>query len=120
MKYVYRYCGVESKSFHTALGESSNDLNNYNDNEIITEKLELETETERRHRLDSFYSATSARSTYFSTGSISSYHSIDDSDSAEIGMFLIKHTSIKLMTIDHFDTFDTDKFNISLRCGKYL
>ncbi|XP_025155147.1 sphingosine kinase 2 isoform X2 [Harpegnathos saltator] len=80
-----QYGGGEPKSFHTAFSESINDLNDCVDNEIITESLTLETETEKRHRLDSFYSATSAKSTYFSTGSVSSYHSVDDNDSAEIG-----------------------------------
>lgn len=96
MKYVRRYGGGESKSFHTAFSESINDLKDCDENEMIVESLTLETENEKRHRLDSFYSATSAKSTYFSTGSVSSYHSVDDSDSAEIGMLLIVHASIEL------------------------
>lgn len=99
MKYARRYGGGEPKSFHTAFSESTNHLNGCDDNEIITESLTLETETEKRHRLDSFYSAKSAKSTYFSTGSVSSYHSIDDGDSAEIGMLLIVHTPIELITL---------------------
>lgn len=99
MKYARRYGGGEPKSFHAAFSESTNHLNGCDDNEIITESLTLETETEKRHRLDSFYSAKSAKSTYFSTGSVSSYHSIDDSDSAEIGMLLIVHTPIELITL---------------------
>ncbi|XP_032684166.1 sphingosine kinase 1 isoform X1 [Odontomachus brunneus] len=80
-----RYGGGEPKSFHTAFSESINDLKDCDENEMIAESLTLETENEKRHRLDSFYSATSAKSTYFSTGSVSSYHSVDDGDSAEIG-----------------------------------
>lgn len=89
-KYVCRCCaGPESepKGFYNTFGESSNDLNGYDDNDVITENLALETENERRHRLDSFYSATSAKSTYFSTGSASSYHSMEDDNSTEIGMY---------------------------------
>jgi len=84
-----RYCSVsESKSFHDPLDESSNDLNGCGDYDIIPDSLALETETERRHRLDSFYSATSVKSTYFSAGSVSSYHSIDDDNSTDIGTLL--------------------------------
>ncbi|XP_011868908.1 PREDICTED: sphingosine kinase 1-like isoform X2 [Vollenhovia emeryi] len=72
------------KGFYNTFGESSNELNGCDDNDVITENLALETENERRHRLDSFYSATSVKSTYFSTGSASSYHSVEDDDSAEI------------------------------------
>lgn len=61
----------------------------YEDNEIISDSLTLETEAEIRQRLDSFYSANSARSTYFSTASISSYHSIDEPDNGDVGKFLI-------------------------------
>ncbi|XP_077267256.1 sphingosine kinase 2 [Temnothorax americanus] len=75
----------EPKGFYNTFGESSHDLNGCDDNDVITENLNLETENERRHRLDSFYSATSAKSTYFSTGSVSSYHSMEDNDSTEIG-----------------------------------
>ncbi|XP_011630564.1 sphingosine kinase 2 [Pogonomyrmex barbatus] len=75
----------EPKNFYNTFGESSNDLNGCDDNDVITENLALETQDERRQRLDSFYSATSAKSTYFSTGSASSYHSMDDDDSTEIG-----------------------------------
>lgn len=99
MNHVHRYGEGEPRSFYTALSESINDLNDCDDNEIITESLTLETETEKRHRLDSFYSATSAKSTYFSTGSVSSYHSVDDGDSEEIGMLLIVHTPIELITL---------------------
>ncbi|XP_076236821.1 sphingosine kinase 2 isoform X2 [Calliopsis andreniformis] len=78
----------ESKSFHDALdGDATildGSMDGYEDNEIISESITLETEAERRHRLDSFYSATSARSTYFSTGSISSYHSVEEPDNEEI------------------------------------
>jgi len=86
----YRYCDEsEPRSFYNCLGESSNNLNGCDDNDMITENLALETETEKRRRLDSFYSATSAKSTYFSTGSASSYHSInDDDDNAEIGTLI--------------------------------
>lgn len=84
-----RYSKVsESKSFHDALDGDSTILDasfdGCKDNEIISESITLETEVEKRHRLDSFYSATSARSTYFSTGSISSYHSVDDPDGERI------------------------------------
>jgi len=78
----------ESKSFHDPLDESSNDLNGCGDYDMIPDSLALETETERRHRLDSFYSATSIKSTYFSASSVSSYHSIDDDNSADIGTLL--------------------------------
>ncbi|EZA53682.1 hypothetical protein DMN91_007771 [Ooceraea biroi] len=89
-----RYCPAsESKSFHDPLDESSNDLNGCDDFDVIPDNLALETETERRHRLDSFYSATSAKSTYFSAGSVSSYHSIDD-DSADIGTENINNSQI--------------------------
>ncbi|XP_076394116.1 sphingosine kinase 2 isoform X2 [Megachile rotundata] len=84
-----RYSKIsESKSFHDALDGNTSILNDsfegYDDNEIISESLTLETETERRQRLDSFYSTTSAKSTYFSTGSVSSYHSIDEPDNGEV------------------------------------
>lgn len=82
------------KDFYNTFGESSNDLNGCDDNDVITENLDLETENERRHRLDSFYSATSAKSTYFSTGSASSYHSMEDDDSTEIGMLLKSSVSL--------------------------
>lgn len=88
-KYICRCCAEpesESKGFYNTFGESSNDLNGCDDNDVITENLALETENEKRHRLDSFYSATSAKSTYFSTGSVSSYHSVEDNDSTEISM----------------------------------
>ncbi|XP_015428810.1 PREDICTED: sphingosine kinase 2-like [Dufourea novaeangliae] len=77
----------ESKSYHDALdGDPAilDDFDGCEDSEIISESITLETEAEKRHRLDSFYSATSARSTYFSTGSISSYHSIVEPDNGEI------------------------------------
>ncbi|KAM0736466.1 Sphingosine kinase 2 [Formica fusca] len=79
-----RYCTTpESKSYYDAFGESSNELNG--DNDVITENLALETQIDRRNRLGSFYSAISAKSTYFSTGSAnSSYHSIGENDSTEI------------------------------------
>ncbi|KAG6804329.1 sphingosine kinase 2 isoform X1 [Apis mellifera caucasica] len=84
-----RYSKIsESKSFHDTLDgdpailDGSSDI--YDDNEIISENITLETEIERRQRLDSFYSATSAKSTYFSTGSISSYHSVDEPDNENI------------------------------------
>lgn len=80
-----RFGGIrESKSYHDALDGGANGLgdvlNNCNENEILSDTIELETETQTqtRHRLDSFYSANSVKSTYFSTGSISSYHSMDD------------------------------------------
>lgn len=97
---MYRYCDEpEPRSFYNCLGESSNDLDGCDDNEVITENLSLETETEKRRRLDSFYSATSAKSTYFSTGSASSYHSINDDDSAEISKLLIEtQVYIRLLT----------------------
>ncbi|XP_017761073.1 PREDICTED: sphingosine kinase 2-like [Eufriesea mexicana] len=83
-----RYSKIsESKSFHDALdGDPTLDgsFDSYDDNEIINESITLETEAERRQRLDSFYSATSVKSTYFSTGSISSYHSIDEPNNDEI------------------------------------
>ncbi|XP_043274590.1 sphingosine kinase 2-like [Venturia canescens] len=80
-----RFCGIrESKSYQDALETASQDvdigLHNSDSNEIITESLALETETQSRSRLDSFYSATSRKSTYFSTGSVSSYHSMDDNE----------------------------------------
>ncbi|XP_076176805.1 sphingosine kinase 2 isoform X2 [Ptiloglossa arizonensis] len=78
----------ESKSFHDALDGDAAILDvsfdGCEDNDIINESITLETETERRQRLDSFYSVTSARSTYYSTGSISSYHSIDETDNGEV------------------------------------
>ncbi|CAK9818794.1 Sphingosine kinase 2 [Anthophora plagiata] len=84
-----RYSKVsESKSFHDALDGDPAILDasfdGFDDNEIISESLTLETDAEKRQRLDSFYSATSARSTYFSTGSISSYHSVEDPDNEEV------------------------------------
>ncbi|XP_076394121.1 sphingosine kinase 2 isoform X7 [Megachile rotundata] len=87
--YAKHYSKIsESKSFHDALDGNTSILNDsfegYDDNEIISESLTLETETERRQRLDSFYSTTSAKSTYFSTGSVSSYHSIDEPDNGEV------------------------------------
>lgn len=87
---VWRYCTApESKSFYDAFGESSNELNG--DNDVITENLALETHIDRRNRLGSFYSAISAKSTYFSTGSVnSSYHSIGENDS-EIGTLLLSN-----------------------------
>lgn len=75
---------VESKSFHDTCDDSTNELNlplnGYREDDVIMENITLETEVEGRQRLDSFYSATSAKSTYFSTSSVSSYHSIDDTD----------------------------------------
>lgn len=97
-KYVRRYGGSESRSFHAAFSESISDLKDCDENEILTESLTLETDAEKRHRLDSFYSATSVKSTYFSTGSVSSYHSVDDIDSTEIGMLLIVRALIELIT----------------------
>ncbi|KAK1135772.1 hypothetical protein K0M31_000346 [Melipona bicolor] len=84
-----RYSRIsESKSFHDALdGDPAifdGSCDSYDDNEIISENITLETEAERRQRLDSFYSATSAKSTYFSTGSISSYHSIEDPNNGDV------------------------------------
>ncbi|XP_076750008.1 sphingosine kinase 2 [Xylocopa sonorina] len=84
-----RYSKVsESKSFHDTFDEDPEILDgspdSLNDNEMLNENITLETEAEKRQRLDSFYSATSARSTYFSTGSISSYHSIEQPDNEEI------------------------------------
>lgn len=52
----------------------------------MTESLALETEMQGRNRLDSFYSATSRKSTYFSTGSMSSYHSMDDNEDSAQGV----------------------------------
>lgn len=84
-----RYSKIsESKSFHDAIdGDPAifdGSFDSCDDNEIISDNITLETEAERRQRLDSFYSATSAKSTYFSTGSISSYHSIDDPNNEDI------------------------------------
>lgn len=95
----FRYSRIsESKSFHDALdGDAAildGSFDSYDDNEIISENITLETEAERRQRLDSFYSATSAKSTYFSTGSISSYHSIEDPNNGDVGKLLIISTLI--------------------------
>lgn len=95
---IYRYSRIsESKSFHDALdGDPAildGSFDGYDDNEIISENITLETEAERRQRLDSFYSATSAKSTYFSTGSISSYHSIEDPNNGDIGKLLIHNAN---------------------------
>ena len=54
-----------------------------NESELMTDALALETEEPIRDRLDSFYSATSKKSTYFSTGSVSSYHSFEDFNKSE-------------------------------------
>ncbi|XP_044586474.1 sphingosine kinase 2-like isoform X1 [Cotesia glomerata] len=81
------YCdGVkESKSYHDVLDSVTSDLGDIylddDNNEIVGENLSLETEVQTRTRLDSFYSATSRKSTYYSTGSASSYHSMEDSSS---------------------------------------
>lgn len=96
--HMFRYSKIsESKSFHDAIdGDPAifdGSFDSCDDNEIISDNITLETEAERRQRLDSFYSATSAKSTYFSTGSISSYHSIDDPNNEDIGKLLI-HTLI--------------------------
>ncbi|XP_015108405.1 sphingosine kinase 2 isoform X2 [Diachasma alloeum] len=80
-----RYCGVrESKSYHDVLDSVTGDLDDMylDENEVITDNLALETETQARTRLDSFYSATSRKSTYFSTGSASSYHSMEDNENS--------------------------------------
>ncbi|XP_033196767.2 sphingosine kinase 2 isoform X2 [Bombus vancouverensis nearcticus] len=87
--YAKQYSKIsESKSFHDAIdGDPAifdGSFDSCDDNEIISDNITLETEAERRQRLDSFYSATSAKSTYFSTGSISSYHSIDDPNNEDI------------------------------------
>lgn len=89
--FSFRFGGIrESKSYHDALDGNTNGLNdvlnNCNESEILSDTIELETETQTRHRLDSFYSATSVKSTYFSTGSISSYHSMDDLEILGKGM----------------------------------
>lgn len=89
---------MEPKGFYNTFGESSNDFNDCDDNDVITENLALETETEKRQRLDSFYSARSVKTTYFSTGSVSSYHSIEDDDNnTEIGMLLKLNISIEFI-----------------------
>ncbi|XP_024940800.1 sphingosine kinase 2 isoform X3 [Cephus cinctus] len=83
---ILRYGSVrESRSYHDALDSNSNGAesgsNDFDDeDEVITESLSLETEKQSRHRLDSFYSATSRKSTYFSAGAMSSYHSVNESD----------------------------------------
>ena len=87
---IHRVGGMrESKSYHDALDSKTNGLgdmlNNCNESEVLTDTLELETETQSRHRLDSFYSATSVKSTYFSTGSISSYQSMNEIEKAGKG-----------------------------------
>lgn len=84
-----RYCGVrESKSYHDVLDSVGSDLGDMylDENEVITENLALETDTQTRTRLDSFYSTTSRKSTYFSTGSASSYHSMEDNDNLTAGI----------------------------------
>ncbi|CAG5088845.1 Similar to Sphk2: Sphingosine kinase 2 (Mus musculus) [Cotesia congregata] len=65
------YCdGVkESKSYHDVLDSVTSDLGDMylddDNNEIVGENLSLETEVQTRTRLDSFYSATSRKSTYY-------------------------------------------------------
>ncbi|XP_057331534.1 sphingosine kinase 2-like isoform X1 [Microplitis mediator] len=81
-----RYCdGVkESKSYHNVLDSVTSDIGDIyldDNNDVVGENLSLETEIQSRTRLDSFYSATSRKSTYYSTGSASSYHSMEDSGS---------------------------------------
>ncbi|XP_012283324.1 sphingosine kinase 2 [Orussus abietinus] len=86
-----RYSGAcELKSYHNTLDRETNgsydEFHDFdNDDEVITDSLALETETQSRHRLDSFYSATSKKSAYYSTASISSYHSIEDSEGIRQG-----------------------------------
>ncbi|KAG7189699.1 hypothetical protein KM043_017367 [Ampulex compressa] len=78
---------AESKSFHDAFEDSNilgMSINDCDTGDLSGDGITLETDVQRRQRLDSFYSATSARSTYFSTGSISSYHSMDESNSVQI------------------------------------
>lgn len=64
------------------------------DDEINGENIALETGFEGRRRLDSFYSATSRKSAYFSTGSTSSYRSMENSDNSQKGLlnFLLLFT----------------------------
>jgi len=114
-KKIYRCCvepESKPKGFYNTFGESSNDLNGCDDNDVITENLALETENGKRNRLDSFYSATSAKSTYFSTGSASSYHSMEDNDSTEIGMLLKSNVPLEFIMFI--------LINPSLRCRKHL
>ncbi|XP_066590910.1 sphingosine kinase 1-like [Prorops nasuta] len=85
-----RYSEVQgSKSFYDSFDNERNGMvsrfNCCDSTQIITDDLRLETEPEIRPRLDSFYSATSRKSTYFSTGSMSSYHSMEDASTTEIG-----------------------------------
>lgn len=83
----FRYGDIrESKSYHDVVddGHVLNDVfNDVEENELTTDALALETEDYTRGRLDSFYSTTSKKSTYFSTGSVSSYHSFEDIDKSD-------------------------------------
>ncbi|XP_034943663.1 sphingosine kinase 1-like [Chelonus insularis] len=79
-----RFCSVrESKSYQDVLDSVTSDLEDMymDESDLIEEKLSLETEVQSRTRLDSFYSATSKKSAYFSTGSASSYHSVEENES---------------------------------------
>lgn len=85
---VFSYTSIcESRSFHDTLDGDQDRFNGLGagDNEVITESLALETETQIRRRLDSFYSATSRRSTYYSAGAVSSYQSFNDSQGTDLG-----------------------------------
>ena len=88
----------ESKSYHDALDGGVNGLsdilNNCNEGDVLPDTLELETEIQSRHRLDSFYSANSVKSSYFSTGSISSYHSTEDLEKIGKGLYSIVFETI--------------------------
>lgn len=81
-----------SKSYHDVVDGLRNgvDIDTFDadENESMTDAIELETEHSGRRRLDSFYSATSKKSTYFSTGSTSSYHSIEDLEKLDEGIYL--------------------------------
>ncbi|XP_046747091.1 sphingosine kinase 1-like isoform X1 [Diprion similis] len=87
-----RYSTIcESRSYHDAIdgdqmADTQERINGLDANvdEVMTESLALETENHRR-RLDSFYSVTSKKSTYYSTGGLSSYQSFSESQSAELG-----------------------------------
>ncbi|XP_012259129.2 sphingosine kinase 1-like [Athalia rosae] len=82
----------ESRSFHDAIdndqlstGQRKLSGIGGSEEDVIMDNMALETENPSRRRLDSFYSATSRRSTYYSAGGVSSYQSLNDSQGTDLG-----------------------------------
>lgn len=91
MLYLFLRCFSirESKSCHNVHDPETNNSDeiHVDEDEVIGANIALETGFEGRRRLDSFYSATSKKSAYYSTGSTSSYQSVEKSDSSQQSIY---------------------------------